>query len=438
MGMTMKPGESSDEMFARHDATSADEGGALQTFAYALQESLRSALSSIRAHRMRSFLTMLGVIIGVASVICVVALLQGLTKYVMSEFQGLGGNSLVIAAYTSNSDALLGKWNHLRAADVDQIRQRIGGISNITPILIPTLGAIHSGVNSTASAVYATTSYFQQSGQAYPRYGRFINDNDNQTRRRVVILGEKARTDMKLPENPVGQFIQIGAEWFKIVGVMEPRGEILGINLDNYVIIPYDVGLALSPAANQPDIQIRLTVDDATQVDAVKDRISMLLRRAHKLGKGDEDDFKVQTSQSLISTFSRVSSMITVVVAAIVGISLLVGGVGIMNIMLVSVTERTREIGIAKALGAPRRFILTQFLIEAMLLAVIGGLLGIGFGYLCSLLAAAIIPGFPPPVTPWWAIAGATGFSALVGIIFGMLPATKAANLAPIDALRHE
>ena len=130
--------------------------------------------------------------------------------------------------------------------------------------------------------------------------------------------------------------------------------------------------------------------------------------------------------------------MITLVVAAIVGISLLVGGVGIMNIMLVSVTERTREIGIAKALGAPRHFILIQFLIEAMLLAVIGGLIGIGFGYLLSLFAAAVIPGFPPPVIPWWAIFGATGFSALVGILFGMLPARKAANLAPIDALRHE
>jgi putative ABC transport system permease protein len=130
--------------------------------------------------------------------------------------------------------------------------------------------------------------------------------------------------------------------------------------------------------------------------------------------------------------------MITLVVAAIVGISLLVGGVGIMNIMLVSVTERTREIGIAKALGAPRHFILMQFLIEAMLLAVIGGLIGIALGYLLSLFAAAVIPGFPSPVIPWWAVMGATGFSALVGVLFGMLPARRAANLAPIDALRHE
>ena len=435
----MNPVERPNESVTKDSSTGIeDEGSALQAFVYAVQESLRSALSSIRAHGMRSFLTMLGVIIGVASVICVVALLQGMTQYVMDEFQGLGGNSLQISAYNSYSDALLGKWHYLRASDVEQIRQHIGGISNITPVLIPSIGAIRNGVNTTASIAYATTSYYQQSNQAYPRYGRFINDNDNETHRRVLILGEKARTDLKLPQNPVGQFIQIGSEWFKIIGVMETRGEILGINLDNYVIIPYDVGLALSPAASEPNLTIQLTVDDAADIDAVKNRISILLRHLHKLRQGDEDDFKVQTSESLISTVSRVSSMITVVVAAIVGISLLVGGVGIMNIMLVSVTERTREIGIAKALGAPRRFILTQFLIEAMLLAVIGGLIGIGLGYLLSLLAATVIPKFPSPVTPWWAVAGATGFSALVGIVFGMLPASKAANLAPIDALRHE
>ena len=419
-------------------ARADDEGSGLQTFAYALQESLRSALSSIRAHGMRSFLTMLGVIIGVASVICVVALLQGMTQYVMDEFQGLGGNSLQISAYTPYSNMMLGKFNRLHATDVDQIKRRIDGISNITPVLMPSIGTIRNGVHTTASTVYGTTSYFQQSNQVYPRFGRFINDNDNDTRHRVIVIGEKARTDLKLPQNPVGQFIQIGNEWFKIVGAMESRGEILGISLDNYVIIPYGTGLSLSSTAVEPNMNIQLTVDDPVAVDTAKNRINMLLRRTHRLNKDDEDDFKVQTSESLIGTVSRVSSMITVVVAAIVGISLLVGGVGIMNIMLVSVTERTREIGIAKALGAPRRFILTQFLIEAMLLAVIGGLIGIGIGYLFSLLAAAIIPGFPSPVTPWWAIVGATGFSALVGIIFGMLPATKAANLAPIDALRHE
>ena len=185
-------------------------------------------------------------------------------------------------------------------------------------------------------------------------------------------------------------------------------------------------------------MSILLTVDNIDAVDDVTSRITALLRRAHKIGPGDPDDFQVTTSQSLTETIQRVSGTITLVISAVVSISLLVGGVGIMNIMLVSVTERTREIGIAKALGAPRSFILMQFLIEAMVLAVIGGVIGIAFGWLLGVLAANMIPHFPSPAVPWWAVVGATGFSALVGMLFGILPARRAANLAPIDALRHE
>jgi putative ABC transport system permease protein len=230
----------------------------------------------------------------------------------------------------------------------------------------------------------------------------------------------------------------VGGEWFKIVGAMEARGELFGQSLDNYVVIPFETGWAMAGPWREPDIYIRLSDDNLDAIDDVTSRITALLRRAHKIGPKDQDDFKVQSSQSLTETIERVSSMITLVISAVVGISLLVGGVGIMNIMLVSVTERTREIGIAKALGAPRSFILMQFLIEAMLLAVIGGIIGIGFGWLLGVLAAKMIPHFPPPAVPWWAIVGATGFSALVGILFGILPARRAANLAPIDALRHE
>jgi putative ABC transport system permease protein len=219
---------------------------------------------------------------------------------------------------------------------------------------------------------------------------------------------------------------------------MEARGEIFGQSLDNYVVMPFETGWALAGPSRQPNLGILLTVDNVEAVEDVKSRITALLRRAHKIGPKDPDDFQVQSSQSALETFARVSATITFVVSAVVGISLLVGGVGIMNIMLVSVTERTREIGIAKALGAPRSFILMQFLIEAMVLAVIGGVIGIGFGWLLGLTASNLIPNFPPPVVPWWAVLGATGFSALVGMLFGILPARRAANLAPIDALRHE
>jgi putative ABC transport system permease protein len=416
-----------------------DKVNRLQASFYALQECVRSALGSIRSHRMRSFLTMLGVIIGVASVICIVSLLQGLTRSVMNEFQGFGGNALQIHSHTSREDWLIGKWNRLRPADLDLVKHRIAGISNVTPMSGLNLpGGVRNGSNTSGAQVFATTTWFQVAQQAYPRVGRFVTQSDNDSRRRVVVLGEKARTDLKLPEDCIGTFIQVGNQWFKIVGLMEARGEMFGQSMDNYLVIPFETGRALSGPQSDPDMNILLTVDNLDAVDDVTRRITALLRRAHKIGPKDPDDFQVTTSQSITETIQRVSGTITLVISAVVGISLLVGGVGIMNIMLVSVTERTREIGIAKALGAPRRFILMQFLIEAMVLAVIGGIIGIGFGWLLGVLASKMIPHFPPPAVPWWAIVGATGFSALVGMLFGILPARRAANLAPIDALRHE
>jgi putative ABC transport system permease protein len=416
-----------------------DEGNRLQAFYYAVQECVRSALGSIRSHRMRSFLTMLGVIIGVASVICIVSLLQGLTRSVMNEFQGIGGNTLIIHSETSREDRMIGKWNRIRPADLELVKYRVAGISNVAPrsgLNLP--GGVRNGSNTSTAQVVATTSWFQLSNQSYPRIGRFITDSDDLSRRRVAVLGEKARTDLKLPENPVGDFIQVGNEWFKIVGVMETRGELFGQSLDDLVVIPFETGRALAGPNREPDMAIMVTVDDLDAIKDVTSRINALLRRAHKIGPKDPDDFKVESSQSLTQTIERVSDTITLVISAVVGISLLVGGVGIMNIMLVSVTERTREIGIAKALGAPRSYILMQFLIEAMVLAVIGGIIGIGLGWLLGVMAANLIPHFPPPAVPWWAIVGATGFSALVGMLFGILPARRAANLAPIDALRHE
>ena len=422
------------------EAAPIDDVSRLQALFYAVQECLRSALGSIRSHRMRSFLTMLGVIIGVASVICIVSLLQGLTQSVMNEFQGIGGNTLSIHSNTSREDRMIGKWNKLKPADLDLVRYRVAGISNVTPMTgINLPGGMRNGSNVSSAQVMASTSWFQLANQSYPRLGRFITESDNNSRRRVVVLGEKARIDLKLPEDPLGTFIQIGNEWFKIVGVMEARGELFGQSQDNYAVIPFETGWALASGPyNQPDMGILVTVDNVDAIADVISRINVLLRRAHGIGAKDSDDFKVESSQSLTETIARVSNTITIVISAVVGISLLVGGVGIMNIMLVSVTERTREIGIAKALGAPRNFILMQFLIEAMVLAVIGGIIGIAFGWGLGVVAAKLIPHFPPPSVPWWAVLGATGFSALVGMLFGILPARRAANLAPIDALRHE
>jgi putative ABC transport system permease protein len=219
---------------------------------------------------------------------------------------------------------------------------------------------------------------------------------------------------------------------------MESRGELFGFNQDAFLIMPYSTALAFSGVMVRQDFSITFSVIDVEALETVKQRVIGLIRRAHGLEKDDPNDFRVEASDTIAKTFNTITSTITAVVAGIVGISLLVGGIGIMNIMLVSVTERTREIGIAKALGAPRHYILLQFLIEAMLLAMIGGVIGIVLGFGLAFGIAALIPNFPPPAVPWWAVLGSCLFSMLIGMVFGILPASKAANLVPIDALRYE
>ncbi|MEJ0098873.1 MAG: ABC transporter permease [Pseudomonadota bacterium] len=415
-----------------------EDAGSSRKLLYALQECLRSALSAIQSHRLRSFLTMLGVIIGVASVICVIALVQGMSSSISDQFTGLGSTTLTLRAETPIAEQMRGNQNRLRFSDVDELRYRIEGIAHITPAVPVSLGQVTYGSHTAAGQFYGTTESAQDVQGIYPRSGRFITRSDDDSRRRVVVLGEQIRKDLDLPEKPEGEYVQIGQEWFKVVGVMEPRGEVFGFSQDGFLMMPYQTALAFNSAVARPDFYVSFTVNDPDMVDNVKQRVAALIRRAHGIEEGKPDDFTVQSSDTFLKTFKQITSTITAVVAGVVGISLLVGGIGIMNIMLVSVTERTREIGIAKALGAPRRFILLQFLIEAMVLAVIGGIIGMLLGFGLAYGVAALIPNFPPPSVPWWAVAGACLFSMLIGMVFGILPASKAANLTPIDALRYE
>ena len=404
-------------------------------------ESLRSALSSIRAHGLRSFLTTLGIIIGVASVIAVVSLIQGLSHSITSQFEGLGGNSITVQSDTSLQEAMQGKRNRLTLADFQAIVHHIDGIADVTPLFVVNIGGDrmlrYQGQNA-FTQVLATRSAFADSRQIYPALGRFLIAGDEASRRRVVIIGETVRENLKLPEDPIGEFIEMGGEWFKVVGVTEKRGEMFGFSQDDYVVIPFATGMAAYADPVRQDIDISFTVADIAEIEPVKDRITALLRQLHKLKPGERNDFKVQTASQLTESFSQVIATVTLVLGGIVSVSLLVGGIGIMNIMLVSVTERTREIGISKALGAKRHHILLQFLIEATVLSVLGGLVGILLGYGLGFGAAKLLPGFPDAFVPWWAIALAFGFSTLVGVIFGLMPAAKAAKLDPIDALRYE
>jgi putative ABC transport system permease protein len=408
---------------------------------YSLLESLRSALSSIWAHRMRSFLTALGIIIGVASVVAVVSIVQGLSHSINDKFKGLGTNGITISSYTPFKDRLQGKFAKLTNADLIAIRHGVAGISHVTPI-VPVMGNFGGAVKyrsqSTTTRVFGTSSSYQDLNSNYPRLGRFFTRSDDVSHRRVCVIGEEVRKDLHLPENPVGKFIQIAGEWLKVIGVMEPRGELLGFNQDDYVLLPYGTALSILGAAREPNIQVQLVVNNLNRMDLVREQITQILRNRHGLHGDQPDDFKVRTPEQLMDSVNQITGTVTLVLGGIVGISLLVGGVGIMNIMLVSVTERTREIGILKALGAKRTDILMQFLIEALVLCLIGGLIGLAAGFGIGMLAARLLPGFPTAFVPWWAVALAFGFSAGVGVVFGILPAAKAANLDPIEALRYE
>ncbi|WP_448244851.1 ABC transporter permease [Pseudoxanthomonas mexicana] len=405
---------------------------------YSLTEAFRAAMASLLAHRTRSLLTTLGILIGTASVIAVVALVQGFSDSIASQFAEMGGSTLTLRAVNDNENFRTGKLNNITFADVDVLRHRVPGVGRVAPMMsVQAAGASYEG-RSSMPQIFATTTEYQLVQGRFPELGRFIVESDDLGRRRVAVIGTQLRDDLKMPENPVGEYFMLGREWFKVVGMMEKEGEILGFSQDNYAVIPFDVGRAMMGNSNEPILSASFTVPKLDEVETVRERVKRAVRISRKLAADKDDDFKVEAADAFVKQFDQIMGTATAVLAGIVGISLLVGGIGIMNIMLVSVTERTREIGILKALGATRRDILVQFLLEAALLALLGGVIGIVLGFATAMGVAALIPNFPPAHVPVWVVVAAVGFSALVGVVFGIMPASKAASLDPIEALRYE
>ena len=403
---------------------------------YLLSESLRSALTAIRANKLRSVLTTLGIVLGVAAVVAVIALLQGFSQAISNQFAGLGSDTLIVQSYLPVQEQLEGKVAKVTPSDLRAIEAQVPGIASISPILPLNLTVTRRG-QSTSTSVIAGTSVLAESFGYWPSRGRFITREDTLRHRHVAVIGHTVLEHLHLHGDPVGQFIQIDGSWFRIVGEQHQLGSMFGQDRDNQIIIPYGTGLALLGNTAVPNIAIEIKLAKGADLDAVKGRIETLLRRLHYLKPGQADNFKVGTAAQLLASFNAILTNITLIASAIVGISLLVGGIGIMNIMLVSVTERTREIGILKSLGATRSDILLQFLIEAATLSLLGGLIGLAIGWGTGMLVLHFVPAFGGASVPLWAALLAIGFSTAVGLVFGIAPAARAAQLDPIEALNY-
>jgi putative ABC transport system permease protein len=269
--------------------------------------------------------------------------------------------------------------------------------------------------------------------------GRFFSPLDIQAQHKVAVLGGRVVDALEMGADPIGKEIYVGRLPVTVIGVMEHKGETLGQDLDDFVFLPFDEAINLFGRDAGDIVQLRLKAERTDLVEEVRTAATRLLRKRHRLAPGDPDDFQIVVQTEILKQVTGFLSGVTAVVGGIVAISLLVGGIGIMNIMLVSVTERTHEIGLRKAVGARRRDILLQFLIEATTLSVAGGIVGLAIGYGLGILVTAVVPvDLPPAHVPLWAAALAAGTSACVGIFFGLYPAARASRLDPIEALHFE
>jgi putative ABC transport system permease protein len=397
-----------------------------------------SALGALRANKFRSLLTTLGIIIGVAAVIAIVALGEGASASVSNRLAGLGVNVLSITPGSSTSFGArsgAGGVTTLKAADADAIASKIPGVSAISPVVGGGAQVIAGNQNWQTRVQSVRPDYFAIQDWSIEK-GAFFTQLDDANAANVAVLGQTVYTNL-FPnnQNPLGQLIRIRNVPFTVIGVLATKGAGFGGDQDDSILIPFRTGQVRLFGANNVN-QIMLQVADANQVDVVTQQIAPILRQRHELQPPQNNDFTVRSNNDVISRVEGVSQTLTLLLASVAAVSLIVGGIGIMNIMLVSVTERTREVGIRLAIGAQPRDILSQFLVEAIVLSVLGGAIGILVGVAVAMLMP-LIAGWTTAI-PWNAIVLAFGVSALIGVFFGLYPAQKASRLDPIVALRYE
>jgi putative ABC transport system permease protein len=398
---------------------------------------VRTALEQLAANQLRSMLTVLGIVIASASTITVVSVVQGFTGWVADFLRGIGTNAMWVWPNRPPGAAgrTLGRIE-LTEEDVRAIERGCPALRAVSPLVRHPDAKVGHG-REEATTILDGVSVEYHAIRNFPvSVGRPFALADVERGHHVCVLGREVIRKLAADDDIVGDWVLIQGQRFRVVGILEEKGSFLGANQDDVVLVPYSNALKMFPAVRRKLAMAAQATSEEAVLEA-KAQIINILRRRHRLTANQPNDFNVFTQDEMLKAFDSLSLVATAVLSGIVGISLLVGGIGIMNVMLVSVTERTREIGLRKAVGARRRDILLQFLTEAVVLSLAGGGLGIALGYGLSALAS-LHPQMVSVVVPWWAVALGFGISAGTGIVFGLVPAMKAALLNPIDALRHE
>jgi putative ABC transport system permease protein len=408
-----------------------------------IKESALMAFDTLRANKLRSTLTILGVSVGVVTVIFMVSIIQGLNKAFADQIESLGSNTIFISKFAPSFGRPPGPEEihrkDLTMEDAEALRTEAPSVVGVSPIHRMIASTVRYQDKQTDTPIlFGVTPYYEFVQTQYVASGRFVNEIDMQDRSNVVIIGVDVKQALFPYEDPVDKEVRINGNPFRIIGVMEPLGNFFGQSRDNSIFIPITTFDKYYPDRPFPEVVFFVIVRPRSRafVKPAIDEITDILRRRRRVPAGAPDNFGISSQDSLLDVYNQLTGATALVLTSISFVALMIGGIGVMNIMLVSVTERTKEIGVRKAVGATRLNILSQFLIEAVVLTAIGGFAGLAVGEIASLVMNKYSP--LPAYVPLWAIGVGVGISAAVGIIFGLWPAWKAARLNPIDALRWE